>query len=203
MITELLYELPEHIVKAGVDWQQFKVIQAAFDGIPGIRLNYCEGELEIVGISKEHEALRCLASLLLGAYFEELGIEFFPSGSYSQIVEGVTEYQADLSYCLETDQDVPDLCVEIVITSGSKKKLEKYRRRGVPEVWFWRKGKFTLHKLEEQGYVQIPKSEMLPQINFDLLVHCLSMSSSLEALRTFRRAITFDEFISGNEVAGY
>jgi Uma2 family endonuclease len=192
MTTELL-DVPEQIVKAGVDWQRFKAIQAAFDGIPGIRLNYCEGELEIVGISKEHEALRCLLALLLGAYFEELGIEFFPSGSYSQVVEGVAEYQADLSYCLETDRDVPDLCVEIVITSGSKKKLQKYRRRGVPEVWFWRKGKFTLHKLEDQGYVQIFKSELLPHMNFDLLVRCLSMSSSLEALRTFRRAITSPE----------
>lgn len=188
MTTELLDELPEQIVKAGVDWQQFKAIQAAFDGIPEIRLNYCEGELEIVGISKEHEALRCLLALLLGAYFEELGIEFFPSGSYSQVVENVTEYQADLSYCLETDKDVPDLCVEIVITSGSKKKLQKYRRRGVPEVWFWRKGKLTLHKLEDQAYVQISQSELLPQMNLDLLVRCLSMSSSLEALRTFRKA---------------
>lgn len=188
MTTELLDELPEQIVKAGVDWQQFKAIQAAFDGIPEIRLNYCEGELEIVGISKEHEALRCLLALLLGAYFEELGIEFFPSGSYSQVVENVTEYQADLSYCLETDKDVPDLCVEIVITSGSKKKLQKYRRRGVPEVWFWRKGKFTLHKLEDQAYVQISQSELLPQMNLDLLVRCLLMSSSLEALRTFRKA---------------
>lgn len=188
MTTELLDELPEQIVKAGVDWQQFKAIQAAFDGIPEIRLNYCEEELEIVGISKEHEALRCLLALLLGAYFEELGIEFFPSGSYSQVVENVTEYQADLSYCLETDKDVPDLCVEIVITSGSKKKLQKYRRRGVPEVWFWRKGKLTLHKLEDQAYVQISQSELLPQMNLDLLVRCLSMSSSLEALRTFRKA---------------
>lgn len=188
MATELLDELPEQIVKAGVDWQQFKAIKAAFDGIPGIRLNYCEGELEIVGISKEHEALRCLTSLLLGAYFEELGIEFFPNGSYSQVVENVTEYQADLSYCLETDKDIPDLCVEIVITSGSKKKLQKYRHRGVPEVWFWRKGKFTIHKLEDQAYIQIFQSALLPHMNFDLLVRCLSMSSSLEALRTFRRA---------------
>jgi len=66
MLTELLDELPEQIVKAGVNWQQFKAIQAAFDGIPGIRLNYCEGELEIVGISKGHShCTRILARLFL------------------------------------------------------------------------------------------------------------------------------------------
>jgi hypothetical protein len=83
MTIKLLAESPEQIVKTGIDWQRFKAIQAAFDSIPGVRLNYCDGELEIVGISKEHEAVRCLLALLLGAYFEQMGIEFFPSGSYS------------------------------------------------------------------------------------------------------------------------
>jgi Uma2 family endonuclease len=189
MTIELLAESSEQIVKTGIDWQRFKAIQAAFDSIPGVRLNYCDGELEIVGISKEHEAVRCLLALLLGAYFEQMGIEFFPSGSYSQVVEGITEYQADLSYCLETDKQVPDLSIEIVITSGSKKKLEKYRHKGVPEVWFWRNGKFALYRLEPTGYVQTDTSELLDQIDIDLLARCLSMPSSLEALRTFRRAI--------------
>jgi Uma2 family endonuclease len=189
MTIELLAESPEQIVKTGIDWQRFKAIQAAFDSIPGVRLNYCDGELEIVGISKEHEAVRCLLALLLGAYFEQMGIEFFPSGSYSQVVEGVTEYQADLSYCLETDKQVPDLSIEIVITSGSKKKLEKYRHKGVPEVWFWRNGKFALYRLEPMGYAQTDTSELLDQIDIDLLARCLSMPSSLEALKTFRRAI--------------
>jgi Uma2 family endonuclease len=189
MTIELLAESPEQIVKTGIDWQRFKAIQAAFDSIPGVRLNYCDGELEIVGISKEHEAVRYLLALLLGAYFEQMGIEFFPSGSYSQVVEGVTEYQADLSYCLETDKQVPDLSIEIVITSGSRKKLEKYRYKGVPEVWFWRNGKFALYRLESTGYVQIDTSELLDQIDIDLLARCLSIPSSLEALTTFRRAI--------------
>jgi hypothetical protein len=36
MTTELLDDLPEQIV-ARVDWQKFKAIQAAFDGIPEIK----------------------------------------------------------------------------------------------------------------------------------------------------------------------
>ena len=85
MTIELLNQPSEQIVKTGIDWQQFKAIQAAFEGVPGVRLNFCEGELEIVGISKEHEAFRCLLALLLGAYFEEMEIDFFPSGSYNWI----------------------------------------------------------------------------------------------------------------------
>ena len=53
MTIELLNDSPQQIVKTGIDWRQFKAIQAAFDSISGVRLSYCEGELEIVGISKE------------------------------------------------------------------------------------------------------------------------------------------------------
>ncbi|MDB9458983.1 hypothetical protein PN480_15715 [Dolichospermum circinale CS-1225] len=35
--------------------------------------------------------------LLLGQYFLEQGIEFFPSGSFSQIIPGIVEYQTELT----------------------------------------------------------------------------------------------------------
>jgi hypothetical protein len=38
MTIKLLNQLPEQIVKVGIDWQQFKAIQSAFDSIPGVRV---------------------------------------------------------------------------------------------------------------------------------------------------------------------
>lgn len=187
MVTVL--EEPKAFVQAGVTWEQFKAIQQAFESIPNVRLNYCEGELEILGISKSHEALRCILALLLGAYFEEMGIEFFPSGTYSQVVEGVTEYQSDLSYCFNVDKDRPDLAIEIVITSGSTKKLQKYKRKGVPEVWFWRKGRFTLHCLKDGEYAEMSESEALSGIDLAFLSQCMMMASKLEAVKTFRASL--------------
>lgn len=184
-----ILDKPKAFVQAGVTWEQFKAVQQGFESIPNVRLNYCEGELEILGISKPHEALRCILALLLGAYFEEMGIEFFPSGSYSQVVEGVTEYQSDLSYCFDADKDRPDLAIEIVITSGSTKKLQKYKRKGVPEVWFWKKGKFTLHHLRDGEYVQLAQSEILKGIDLSLLSQCMMLDSKLEAVKTFRSSL--------------
>jgi Uma2 family endonuclease len=178
----------EAFVQVGVTWEQFKAIQQGFESIPNVRLNYCEGELEILGISKLHETLRCILALLLGAYFEEMSIEFFPSGSYSQVVERVTEYQSDLSYCFDTDKDRPDLAIEIVITSGSTKKL-KYQRKGVPEVWFWQKGQFTLHQLQDGEYIQISHSQVLEGIDLALLSQCMMMPSKLAAVKTFRASL--------------
>jgi Uma2 family endonuclease len=186
-------QIEQHLTLRGLQWHQFKAIQASFEGVPGVRLFYCEGVLEIVTISKLHDAMRCLMGLLLGAYFVEKSIEFFPSGSYSQMVENVVEYQSDLSYCFGTDKDIPDLCIEIVITSGSPIKLRKYRLMGVPEVWFWEDGTLELYYLRENGYERINSSQFLPELDLSLLLRCILISSPLEAIKQFRKGISSND----------
>jgi Uma2 family endonuclease len=183
-------KIEQHFTLRGLQWHQFKAIQASFDSVPGVRLFYCEGVLEIVTISKPHESVKSSIAGFFLIYFEVKEIEFFPSGSYSQIVEGVVEYQSDLSYCFGTDKDIPDLCVEVVITSGSPIKLQKYRLMGVPEVWFWEDGTLELYHLREQGYERITSSEFLPELDLSLLLRCILISSSLEAIKEFRRGIS-------------
>jgi Uma2 family endonuclease len=181
--------LEQRFAWKGVQWEQFKAIQASFRDIPGIRLSYSQEVLEIVGTGKLHEAIKSLIAALLIAYFEIKDIEFFPSGSFSQIVEGVVEYQADLSYCLGTDKDIPDLSIEVVVTSGSPIKLAKYRLMGVSEVWFWEDGVWEIYYLRAEGYEIINKSELLPELDLELLTRCLLLTSPLEAIKEFRRAV--------------
>ena len=169
----------------GLTWNQFKAIQASFEDVRNVRLSYCDGVLEIVGTGRLHEAIRCLMGLLMGQYFLKRRIVFFPSGAYSQIVEYQVEYQADLSYCFGTIKDVPDLCIEVVITSGSPIKLQKYRLMGVPEVWFWEDGTLELYHLREGGYEKIVSSEILPELDLSLLKRCILFASPLDALEEF------------------
>ncbi|MHC5934257.1 hypothetical protein [Nostoc sp.] len=44
-------------MKRGLSWEKFKAIQASFENVPGVRLFYCEGILEIVSIGKPHEVI--------------------------------------------------------------------------------------------------------------------------------------------------
>jgi Uma2 family endonuclease len=173
----------------GLTWHQFKAIQTGFEDVPNVRLFYCDGVLEIVGTGRLHEAIRCLMGLLMGQYFLQRRIVFFPSGTYSQIVQEQVEYQADLSYCFGTIKDVPDLCIEIVITSGSPIKLQKYRLMGVPEVWFWEDGTLELYHLREEGYDRIASSEILPELDLSLLKRCILFASPLDALEEFSRGM--------------
>jgi Uma2 family endonuclease len=179
----------QHFIVHGLTWQQFKTIQASFESVPNVRLFYCEEVLEIVSTGKLHEEIRCLISLLMGQYFIQRRIVFFPSGAYSQIVEGKVEYQSDLSYCFGTRKDVPDLCIEVVITSGIPIKLRKYRQMGVREVWFWEDGTLELYHLREQGYEQISSSEFLPELDLSLLKRCILFASPLDALEEFSRGV--------------
>ena len=173
----------------GLTWHQFKAIHTGFEDVPGVRLFYCDGVLEIVGTGRLHEAIRCLVALLMAQYFLQKSIVVFSSGIYSLIVEAQVEYQADLSYCFGTIKDVPDLCIEIVITSGSAIKLQKYRLMGVPEVWFWEDGTLELYHLREQGYDRIASSEILPELDLSLLKRCILLPSPLDALEEFSRGM--------------
>ncbi len=179
----------QHFILHGLTWHQFKAIQASFEKVPNVRLFYCEGVLEIVSIGKPHEETRCLIAALLVNFFVFRRIQFFPSGAYSQIVEGQVEYQADLSFCIGNRKDVPDLCIEVVVTSGSPIKLQKYRLMGVAEVWFWEDGTLELYALREQGYEQITNSEFLPELDLTLLKRCILFASPLDALEEFGRGM--------------
>ncbi len=173
------------LVHGGISWEQFTKISQAFDGIGGLRLIYCEGVLEIVPISKTHEFICSLLGLLLGLYFMHKRIRFFPSGAYTQTVEGQTEFQADLSYSFDADKDVPDLCIEVVISSGGVDKLRKYQLRGVPEVWFWQDNQITVYCLVDGNYQHWQSSRCLPDLDLGFLCECLAQDSPLTASLLF------------------
>lgn len=184
---ELKAEFREHpITRGGISWEQFFTIQRALADLPGMRLIYCERVLEIMPLSKTHEFICHFMGMLLGLYFLHKRIRFFPSGAYSQRIEGITEYQSDLSYSFDTDKDVPDLCIEVVITSGAMHKLRKYQLRGVPEVWFWQNHQIVVYRLVQGNYELQPQSLCLPDLDLGFLCVCIQQDDPLQASLLFR-----------------
>ncbi|GAB1541485.1 hypothetical protein NUACC21_41560 [Scytonema sp. NUACC21] len=43
------------------------------------------------------------------------------------------------SYSIGTKKGVPDIVIEIIVTSGTIDRKELYKPKQVPEVWFWKK----------------------------------------------------------------
>ena len=69
------------------------------------------------------------------------------------------------------------------------KKLEKYKRFQIQEVWIWKDNKFSIYHLKDKEYEQISQSELLPQLDFKFLEDCVLISSKLEAIKIFSNGI--------------
>ena len=179
----------QRFVQRGIAWSQFKSIQVGFAEAPGVRLFYYQEALEILAVSPEHERVKGAIGYLIETYLIERGIEFEPTGNFNQEREREASVQADESYCLGSLKPIPDLSVEVVMTSGGPDKLKRYRALGVPEVWFWEDRVFSLYCLREDGYEPVTRSEQLPGLDMQLLTRCVIMASRVEAAREFRRAL--------------
>ncbi len=73
--------------------------------------------------------------------------------------------EPDECYCVGKMRPRPDVAIEIVHTSGGARKLEIYRRLGVPEVWFWINGRFWIYRLVGRTYRQEATSTAIAGID--------------------------------------
>jgi Uma2 family endonuclease len=174
-----------------ITWEQFKLIQRGFADSRGIRLAYYEGILEIVSTSIDHELIKTIIGALLELYFLEMEIDFFPMGQATQEKAQQVSLQPDESYSFGSPKKIPDLAIEVILTSGNTEKLKKYSLLGVPEVWLWEDGILDIYylNLQNRKYQKSSVSKFLPNLDLGMLQRCILSASPLEALKTFRQTL--------------
>ncbi|NJK67457.1 MAG: Uma2 family endonuclease [Microcoleus sp. CSU_2_2] len=187
----------ERYITDRVNWEQYEKLLNRIGDTAGYRVTYLDGVLEIMSPSRGHESRKKGIGNMLEIYFVEADIEYFPFGSTTLRQEeksGGTE--PDEAYCIGTDKDFPDLVIEVIVTSGSINKLELYRRLKVREVWFWKNDRFSIYCLREEvpvefvsncGYELIQNSELLPELDIDMLTECVKNSHPLAAAKEWRQ----------------
>lgn len=189
-MTQLLDRpIEQRFIQAGVSWESFKAIQKGFADSPSVRLFYYRGELEILGTSPEHEIVKGNIGFLVEEYLLNLELEFVGTGSFSLELEGEASVQADESYCFGAKKLIPDLAIEVVITSGGPNKLKRYQALTVQEVWFWEDGSISIYHLTSTGYVNAGDSQFVKGVNLDLLARCAATESRPQAVREFRQGL--------------
>ncbi|MCL1465188.1 Uma2 family endonuclease [Argonema galeatum] len=195
MIAELLektrgVEEQYFILPGYYNWQQFKAIQALMDEVGGVRLSYLDGCVEFMTLGENHEMLKKAIAILVEIYFFEMDINFIPVGSATREDENKgASFEPDESYYIGEKKEHPDLAIEVAITSGGTRKLEKYRRFQIAEVWFWQNNQLAVYRLREDNYEQVDRSEFLPELDLELLVRCVLIPSRLEARKEFLNGI--------------
>ncbi len=193
--TEKGLEPESRTVHCGMSWEDYLAFDKALgDDRPGPRFYYLDGELEIMTTSNEHERLIMWFVGLMDLYFDEIDIEVIARGQATmRLIDQQVGAEPDVSWCLHTEKEFPDLVLEIALTSGGVRKLELYGRFAVSEVWFWRRGKLEAFTLREDGSGYDPaeagRSRLLPGLDLDLLARCIAIRSRREARHTFRAGL--------------
>jgi Uma2 family endonuclease len=185
-----LEKYTEPLLFPNINWQQFKAMEPLLD-VAGVRLSYLDGVLEIRRMpGKKHEIVKKRIAALVEVYLEFAEFDYTPTGSVTLESEaGRVKREADESYELGPDKVRPDLAIEIVVTSGGINKLEAYQRLQIPEIWFWQKENLSIYALRSEGYVQIQRSEGLPNLNISLLEQCINLPNHVQAVKVFRQAL--------------
>lgn len=175
---------------SNVTWETLEKLDVDLSGT-GARLTYLDGCLEIMApLSEAHEEPRNTLGQLLEIYMRMKNIRFYGRGSTTiGMKELGARKEPDESYCLGTRKSVPDLAIEVIVTSGGIDILEIYRRVGVREVWFWEDGIISVYCLRETGYELVSKSELLPELDLRSLEFYSRMADQYDAVNAFMKLI--------------
>ncbi|GAA6624262.1 Uma2 family endonuclease [Scytonema sp. NUACC26] len=172
-----------------VTWEQFKGIEAQLIDNRSVRLSYLSGILEIMSpIGEEHESVKSSFSLLLDAYLKAKGIRFYKRGGYTLQAPGYASGTPDESYSIGTKKAVPDIVIEIIVTSGTINRRELYKPKQVPEVWFWKSDTMRIFHLNQQGeYEEVSRSSFFPNLDPNILLQYIAMPDQYDAVQEFEQ----------------
>ncbi|MBD2394954.1 Uma2 family endonuclease [Cyanobacterium aponinum FACHB-4101] len=175
------------LVLDGISWEKFEQIETIFQDIEGVRFIYLDEELEIImSPSQAHEDAKSTIGLLLEAYMRAKKIRFYTKGSATLGNKEITgRKEPDESYNLHTKKDIPDLIIEVIVTSGDINILEIYRRLGILEVWFYEDGLLTVYSLKSNQYIKVNQSELLPELNLETFTKYINYHDQYDAVTDF------------------
>ncbi len=177
----------KRFVIEGVAWDDYVRLNDAL-GVPGLRMWFCEGALELMTTSPLHERLKKSIARLIELYAFLTGLRINGYGSATFRAEA-KERGAEPDECYVVDatlEEFPHIVLEVVLTSGGIDKLEVYAGMGVHEVWFFENGAFRLFELHEDGYRAVERSTSLPGLDFGALARFARMEDQHAALTAMR-----------------
>jgi Uma2 family endonuclease len=204
-INFLINDSGRRILLNDVSWKEYEMFLADFEEKSGWRLAYDEGKLEIMPPTYEHEYDSFSFGYFISAYCEEFEIEFVGAGSTTlrraMLNKGV---EPDECFYIQNADKVigkiksldsqnypmPDVVVEIDVTTDSLDKFPIYSALKVPEVWIYNGKKVTFNKLKGKKYHQISHSVALPLLSAEKLTEFLKLSQEKGqtfALKSFRQ----------------
>ena len=179
------------IVIHDVTWEDYERLLDIRGDRSAPRISYLEGAVEIMSPSEDHEHIKSYIGRLLEAWCMDRGIELRPVGSWT-LKKKKDKRGAEPDECghpRTEPRESPQLAIEVAWTRGGIDKLEIYRKLGVDEVWYWRKGVIEIYVLTEGTFSRTQRSGLLPHLDVQLLASMLDRDTLTQAVRDFRKAL--------------
>ncbi len=193
-----------------VSWDEYDELLEELDEQPSYRLAYDNGRLEIMTVSAEHEGPAKLIPSLILILAEELNLNYLSRGSTTlrKRKKAIGKDPDDCYYFkdfkkiagkkrLDLSVDPPpDLALEVDITHGSLSKFPIYAGVEVPELWRHDGKKMIFYRLFENGYIEIPHSDLFPFLTPDVVLTFLQRGEAEGAIVMVKE---FREWVKANK----
>ena len=174
------------------DWELYEKLDDVLTG-SGARVRFLDSVIQIMAPhSPDHEFKKGIISCLVETYCRIKGIRFSTFGNMTlKHADKEAGGEPDECYCFHENKDVPDLAIEVVVTSGGINKLAFYGKFKVPEVWIWRQGELTAYvrNPETGGYASSSESVVLPGLKLSDVEPCAAMAYTSDAIAEFESRI--------------
>ena len=204
----------DRILLPNASWETYERLLAEREDRRSPRFFYDQGVLEISSPSAEHDMTSRIIATLVELLAEEADIDIENAGSttfkrrdlsrgfepdecfyFGEGAARVRDLVADKGDLdLDSGDPVPDLVVEVDITSPSLEKLPIYSRLGIPEVWRHDGEQLVIFLLDEApaegeaSYVAAPESTLLPGATGVALTRLIAEGLALDR-RVWRRRV--------------
>lgn len=177
----------------GVPWWTYVAMRDALDE-QGLKMTYLRGSLELTSLSTLHAELKTIIARLLETWAMERDVDLRGFGGATFRREAKERgLEPDECYKLgPLDEDsVPDIAIEVVVSSPLLDKLQVYAGLEVPEVWEWRPGgTIVVLALVGDRYERRERSGVLPDLDLALLSRFIQPGQSQTGLaRAYQAAL--------------
>jgi Uma2 family endonuclease len=190
----------QRVILHDVGWATYEELLADLANQSAVRLAYCQGTLEIMSPSTEHEIYNRIIALLIDIWAEEIGVDIKRLGSSifkrADIQRG---FEADSCFYIQNfdrvkgkfhinlaNDPAPDLVLEIDVTSGSLNKFPIYAQVGVPEIWRYDGQALRIYKLSGPDYVRSEQSLAFPLMTSHIITDLIERTKNLDGLELVR-----------------
>ena len=173
------------------DWPLYEKLDELLGGT-GARVRFLDNVIEIMAPhSSDHEFKKGIIGRLVESYCRVKGIRFSTFGNMTlKHEEKEAGGEPDECYCFSENKEIPDLAIEVALTSGGINKLSFYGKFNVREIWIWRKGTLTAYvRNPEGGYTASNESTVLPGLSLADIEACVALEYTSDAIAEFEKRL--------------